>query len=267
MTARTNLRPFAPTRRRGAPGGFWTAIVVFGLGTILGSIALRALQPVLGISPALLVLPQLGPSVGVLGVVLVCKPVAGVTGGGSWWPDVRVLRRVGCGAAVLAAVLALSVVVLAGTGRAVGPPGLGQLGVSLWFFVPLQLLGVCGEELGWRVFLQQHLQTRWPMTAAALAVGTVWAGWHVEYYRFGPLFFGAFWLACVALSVILAHLVHRTGRGALLIAGAFHCLLNLGTLVVLDFSGGELPHMLVLAGTTGGAAVVLAPVGRVRRER
>ncbi len=270
MTARTQHHRTRSSQHPSAPSGFWATIVVFLLGTALGSAALLALQPVLGINPDLLVLTQLGPSVGVLAVALVCKPPAGTTGAGSWWPDARVLRGVACGAVALAGVFALSVAVLACTGRAVRPPGLGQLGVSLWLLVPLQLLGACGEELGWRVFLQRHLQARWSMTVAALVVGTLWAGWHVDYYRFGPLFLGAFWSACMALSVILAQLVRGTGRGALLIAGTFHCMLNLGTLMVFDLSGGELQHMLVLAGTTTVAAVVLAvlaPVLVVRRER
>lgn len=176
------------------------------------------------------------------------------------------LRRVTAGTVVLVGVLALSVAVLACSGRAVRPPGFGELGVSLWLLVPLQLLGACGEELGWRVFLQRHLQTRWPMTVAALVVGTLWAGWHVEYYRFGPVFFSAFWLSCVALSVVLAQLVRGTGRGALLIAGSFHCLLNLGALSVFDFSGGDLHHMLVLAASTIAVTAVVVVLAHARNR-
>lgn len=270
MTACTQHHRIRSSRRLSATRGFRTMIVVFLLGTVLGSAALLALQPLLGINPELLVLAQLGPSVGVLAVVLVCKPPAGATGGGSWMPDVRVLRRVAMGAVVLVGVLTLSVAIVACSGPAMSPPALGQLGASPWLLAPLQLLGACGEELGWRVFLQRHLQTRWPTTVAALGVGTLWAGWHVECYRFGPVFFTSCWLSCVALSVIFAQLVRGTGRGALVIAGSFHCMLNLGTLLVFDFSRGNLHHMLVLVASTTVAAVVLAvlaPVRVVRRER
>ena len=81
-----------------------------------------------------------------------------------------------------------------------GPPllawGLAQLGLmqhaappavlpwsqALALF-PLMILGGGLEELGWRGVAQPALQHRWPLLGACLAVGALWALWHL------PLFF------------------------------------------------------------------------------
>jgi len=50
-------------------------------------------------------------------------------------------------------------------------------------FLPLLILGPLSEELGWRGYALERLQTRWNALTASLIIGVVWALWHL------PLFF------------------------------------------------------------------------------
>lgn len=263
------MRTFADTKRSTtlAQNNFWVSVTVFLLGTWLGAGALLVLQPLTGLSPDLLMLTQFGPSVGVLGVVLVNRVLQRPTiVAASLRPTPLVLRRMGCAVGALVILLGLGAAALAVAGQPVHLHSPGPIGTTLWLLVPLQFLGACGEELGWRGFLQPHLETRWSMTVSALVVGTLWAAWHIEYFASGPVFFGAFWLSCLATSVIMAQLVQGTGGGALLIAATFHCLLNLGTSMVLDISGDDLPTMLALAGSATTVAIAMtAARNRVTR--
>lgn len=263
ITMRTRTEPPASTPSRAGiiMSGFGGVVVVFLLGTWLGSGVLLVLQPMTGLSSDLLMLTQFGPSLGVLAVVLTRRILGRTTTvAASLRPTGLVLPRITMGAAVLVMVFGACVGLLALIGQPVHLPGPEQLGTSLWLLAPLQFVDACGEELGWRAFLHEHLHTRWSSTSAALVVGTLWATWHVDYFRFGLVFFGTFWLSCLAISVVLAQLVRGSGRGALLIAGTFHWLINLGTSMVMDFSAGELPQMLVLAGALMAAAVGLTAI-------
>ena len=86
------------------------------------------------------------------------------------------------------------------------------------------------EEIGWRGVLQPLAQRRMGPLAAALAVGAVWAVWHL------PAFFlsgtpqsgwalGPFLLGTVALGVIAGVLLNA-GRGSILWPALFHWQVN-----------------------------------------
>jgi membrane protease YdiL (CAAX protease family) len=129
----------------------------------------------------------------------------------------------------------------------------GSLGEPFWLIVIAQLVGACGEELGWRSFLQPHLQQRYSPVYSALIVGILWATWHVEYYGDGPLFFAAFVVMAIAISVILAELIR--GVSSLAVAGVFHWLVNLAVLLLLNFANGDLTDVTALAAGFFVAAV------------
>ncbi|MFF7637300.1 CPBP family intramembrane glutamic endopeptidase [Kitasatospora sp. NPDC008050] len=246
---------------------------MFTIATWLGAGALLALQPVVHLDPQLLMLPQFGPSIGVL-VVLAARrrktrtepyrpapaPVVSLRVTRS------VLARVGVGAGLLGAVFALCLGALPLAGRPVHLAGPGSFAHPFWLIAALQLLGACGEELGWRVFLQRHLETRLPRVLSAAVVGVLWGTWHVQYYAFGLAFVTAFLVMTVAVSVVMGELIGGAGAGALLVAGAFHWLLNLGTLTLLDCEQGSLVNMVILAGGSVLAAISVHQVaGRYRR--
>jgi hypothetical protein len=54
---------------------------------------------------------------------------------------------------------------------------------QLGSFLPLLILGPLSEEIGWRGYALERLQTRWNALTSSLMVGLVWGLWHL------PLFF------------------------------------------------------------------------------
>jgi membrane protease YdiL (CAAX protease family) len=94
----------------------------------------------------------------------------------------------------------------------------------------LSTLGQAGEEVGWRGYLLPRLTAHTGLAWASLAVGGIWATWHL------PLFFmpGAgtngqsfplYVLQVTAYSVALAWLYWRTG-GSLLLTMFMHAAFN-----------------------------------------
>ncbi|MFZ1947000.1 MAG: CPBP family intramembrane glutamic endopeptidase [bacterium] len=94
-------------------------------------------------------------------------------------------------------------------------------------------VGPLGEEMGWRGFLQSHLQGRARPITVALVVGLVWALWHLPVFRFAEFRNGLDWSHFVVLYPIstiltafaMGHL-WRWSNGSLFIAMCFHAVLN-----------------------------------------
>lgn len=108
-----------------------------------------------------------------------------------------------------------------------------------------QLAGACGEEIGWRCFLQPLLRTRFGTLASSVTVGVVWGAWHVPVFAQAPAYAAGFLVATVAMSVVLGVALDRTGGPyRLLLAGGFHTLVNLGLLLFLDEESGAVTPML-----------------------
>ncbi len=63
-------------------------------------------------------------------------------------------------------------------------------------------VGPLGEEMGWRGFLQSHLQGRAGPITVALIVGLVWAFWHLPVFRFADFRNGLYWSHFVVLYPI-----------------------------------------------------------------
>ena len=100
--------------------------------------------------------------------------------------------------------------------------------VQLPSVLPLLVLGPLSEELGWRGYAQDRLQTRWSPLLASLIVGAAWALWHL------PLFFMpgtsqhelampfiGFFFGIVSMSVAFGWLHNHTG-GSVWMAIFFH---------------------------------------------
>lgn len=97
-------------------------------------------------------------------------------------------------------------------------------------FIPLIIIGPLSEELGWRGYLSIKLQQRWNALTASIAVGIVWALWHL------PLFFMVgtsqhelhipflgFMVGTSAISVLMTW-VNNNSRNSLWAAIFFHWL-------------------------------------------
>ncbi|GAA2350091.1 CPBP family glutamic-type intramembrane protease [Streptomyces cuspidosporus] len=126
--------------------------------------------------------------------------------------------------------------------------------------VVAQLVGACGEEIGWRCFFQPLLRTRFGPLAASAAVGVVWGVWHVQVFAQAPAYAAGFLLATVAMSVVLGLGLERVRANRLLLAGGFHTLINLGMLLFMDEESGAVLPMVLF-----GAACLVAAVPWVRR--
>ena len=249
---------------RARPGGknqqkvsVWPTLWLYLVVTWLAAGGLKVLQPATHLSTQVLTITQFAPSIGVLVVLATHRGAALRIWQG---PAVATLRRIAAGVGVLAGVFGLGLAGLAVTGRAIQLTSPGSLGEPFWLIAVAQLVGACGEELGWRSFLQPHLQQRYSPVVSALIVGILWGTWHVEYFSDGLLFVVIFVAMAMAISVILAELTR--GVSSLAVAGVFHWLLNLAVLLLLNFANGGLADVTALAAGFVLAAVVLWSWGR-----
>jgi uncharacterized protein len=119
--------------------------------------------------------------------------------------------------------------------------------------------GSTGEELGWRGFLLPRLRARIGATGGAIAMGLLWASWHVPaFYTPGmPHRFMPMWpmLTLIALfGVFLGGLFYRAGDSVLPTMAA-HISLN----VILGIGGVNLSSV----GFWMTMAVLTAPIAAV----
>ncbi|MFE6750825.1 CPBP family intramembrane glutamic endopeptidase [Kitasatospora purpeofusca] len=256
---RTRTRQEQPGPDRGAP---WKAEAgVFLAVAFLGAGALGAVQPATGVPTEVVQLTQFGPAAAVLAVALL-------------WPErirarlagtVRAARDTawaGPGrnhAGLLLLLTAPLIITLAagacalldGDARLTEPRSLAH---PFALIVLAQLIGACGEELGWRCYLQPLLRTRFGPLAAPVAVGLLWGAWHVQVFAQRPGYAAGFLLATVAMSVVLGLASEELRSHRLLFAGGFHTLVNLGMLLTMDEEDGTVLPMALF----GGACLLAA---------
>ncbi len=94
--------------------------------------------------------------------------------------------------------------------------------------LPLLVLGPISEEIGWRGFALDRLQTRWSALISGLIIGVVWSLWHLPLFfmigtsQFELKFpFIGFMLGLTSTSVIYSWL-HNRARGSIWMAIFFH---------------------------------------------
>jgi hypothetical protein len=132
-------------------------------------------------------------------------------------------------AAVLVVILATmgQLVIISLTGQAFDMTlFVAQLGSLL----PLLIIGPLSEEIGWRGYALDRLQTKWNALVSSLIVGLVWGLWH------GPLFamvgtsyhelaipFVGFLVGMMAVSILFTWL-HNNTAGSIWTAIFFHWL-------------------------------------------
>ncbi len=115
--------------------------------------------------------------------------------------------------------------------------GLSEGVPSLWVALPaLVLYGLVlvpfFEEPGWRGFALPRMQKSWGPLGAAVALGGVWALWHLPNFFIpgSPHYgmpFGGFLISIVSLSVLMTWLYNAT-RGSVLISMVMHGSVVLG---------------------------------------
>ncbi len=129
--------------------------------------------------------------------------------GAGWW-----FMLAGVGPCV-----ATSIALLIARSAGDGAPFVASSAVPM--MIVLQVItGAAGEELGWRGFLLPRLGERFGETTAALAMGVLWALWHLPAFFFPgmphqmmPLVSNLLFTACV--GIFLALIFNRTGASVL----------------------------------------------------
>lgn len=100
-----------------------------------------------------------------------------------------------------------------------------RFGAGPWYIIPLAIAFStpfqAGEEIGWRGYALPRLAARFGLARASLLLGAVWGCWHLPQFfiRDADTYRQSFWVFVIgvtSLSVILAWLWERTGRGLLL---------------------------------------------------
>lgn len=147
-----------------------------------------------------------------------------------------------------------------------------QLGSS----IPLLVLGPLSEELGWRGYALDRLQTRWNALVSSLIVGVMWALWHLPLFfmvgtsqkEWGIPFMG-FAMGVTALSVLFTWLHNNTG-GSVWAAIFFHWVYTYAAGVVASgVPRSPLYNWLEYLPYVAAAAVVTAAwgPGTLRRKQ
>lgn len=170
------------------------------------------------------------------------------------------------------AIVAVSLAVAVVTGTTPEFPWAGNpIVLPIAFVFVLLLGGPIQEEFGWRGYLLDPLQARLTALGAGLAVGIVWAVWHLPlfyipsetiYYR-NP--FLGFAVSITLLSVLLTWVYNNT-NGCLLPVLLLHTAFNWsqGMFPILDSDPASLTMVVLLAAAAGAAVVHAGPRRLVR---
>ncbi|MDE0588845.1 CPBP family intramembrane metalloprotease [Halocynthiibacter sp. C4] len=123
------------------------------------------------------------------------------------------------------------------------------------------LLGPLGEELGWRGFMQEHLTPQFGWLVASLAVGLVWAVWHLPLWAIdsphAKISLPAFLVHVMLYSVIIGAAYTLSG-GSILPAILLHLTLNLASNLAVNvgyrepsswFHASMLPYAILAIGS------------------
>ncbi|MEV0157738.1 type II CAAX endopeptidase family protein [Micromonospora sp. NPDC050686] len=257
----TPSQAYEESRRGAAHPRMPLVVLWFYLVTCVAAGLFGLVQPALAIDPVIIQFNQFGPAVGVLAVLLAWR---------GWRPPLatgfglsrHVLIRLVVLVVLVGVIFAVFVGIteLAGVSRHGLRPG--QLPHPFWLILAAQLIGACGEEFGWRCFLQPYLRARFGVVSSGTLVGLLWGVWHVQVFSRGPVFTAGFLAMAVALSIILAALQEQSRHGILIIAGGFHMLVNIGMLLLTNDSDGDAVQLSLTAACVLTACGVLLVAAR-----
>jgi len=96
------------------------------------------------------------------------------------------------------------------------------------FIYTLLLCGPLGEEPGWRGFALPRLQAKYGSIAASVALGLLWAGWHLPLWWIvqpTPCAFPLYVAGAVLMTFLFTWLFNHT-RGSVFISLIFHASLS-----------------------------------------
>ena len=193
-------------------------VVVFYVLAFVLTMVLGGLQEAAGLDYAVVTLPQWGPGLAALLMLILFR-----RDGLRLSLGLRGVRP----ALLLGALLAP--VAVGGVLFALLRPAAAVLPAPWWTMLPGLALGALGEELGWRGYLHKRLDPHLrPLVSSAL-VGVLWALWHVGLYQNGPVYMLFMVVLMIAYSVVIYALTAGAGFNVW-VAMLFHLGINLANL-------------------------------------
>lgn len=199
-------------------------ILVFYLLAFVFTFVLGGTQQALGIDPLLSALPQWGPGLAGLAMLLIFRKdqhrlnfrLKGVPPAKFLWAVLLPL---------LAAVVVFPIVWFTRMGFRFQI----DLSTPLPLFLASLALGALGEEIGWRGYLHARLDREHRPLVSCLIVGVMWALWHVGFYQNGALYVLAGVVLLTAVTFTMYALLREMDFN-LWVASAFHFGVNLANL-------------------------------------
>ena len=201
--------------------------VFYGI-TFVFTIILSVIQQALGIDAEKIVLPQFGPGLAVLVMVMVFRGdnVQFTIS----FKGIPFLKYLGA----ISIPIVVSTILFIIYRQYISPISIPHTNVSS-FVIMLSgmLLGAFGEELGWRGYLQNMLSRRRNGLIAFLLVGVLWGLWHVGNYQNGSTYMLFFVFSTIGYSAVIAWLLQGTNYNVVL-ACLFHFAVNAGFYILKD---------------------------------
>ncbi len=183
--------------------------------------ALSGFLYLLGVfTPSLVALALIARADGRTGTLTLLRRTVKWSAGARWY-----VFAVGYMAAIKLAV-ALLLRIATGAWPAFGQEPVYIMAIAIVFSTPIQ----AGEEIGWRGYALPRLSERLGLSSASLAVGVIWACWHLPFFFISGTdksgqSFPVYLLSVTALSVAMAWLYWRTDR-SLLLTMLMHAAIN-----------------------------------------
>ncbi len=228
--------------------------VFYGI-TFIFTIILAIVQQALSIDAEKIVLPQFGPGLAALVMVMVfrgdnVKFTISFKG-------IPFLKYLGA----ISIPIVVSIILFLIYNQFIRPITIPLANASsLTIMLGGMLLGAFGEELGWRGYLQSVLSSRLNGLIAFLLVGVLWGLWHVGNYQNGPTYMLFFVLSTIGYSAVMAWLLQGTNYNVVL-ACLFHFAVNAGFFMLKDALADI--RLVALNGFVWmGAAVVIVALNR-----
>jgi membrane protease YdiL (CAAX protease family) len=131
---------------------------------------------------------------------------------------------------------------------------------SLMIMFGGMLLGAFGEELGWRGYAQNLLERQQNGLIAFLLVGVLWGLWHVGIFQNGPTYMLFYVFSTIGYSAVMAWLLQGTNYNVVL-ACLFHFAVNAGFYMLKD-ALADIRLVAMNGFVWMGAAVVIVALNR-----
>jgi membrane protease YdiL (CAAX protease family) len=230
---------------------FWR-VVSFYILALAFTVLIGGLQQGTRFYQEILILPQLGPGLAALLMMLLFrKDGHRLTIVGRKTPASRYVLAALIPVGVAVAVFIINRLIFDNL-------SLEDVKATPWIWLLWMPFGAFGEELGWRGYLHKRLGARAAGFTSSLIVGVMWALWHVGLYQNGPIYMAFSVLLITSYAVVIYALVGDSEYNVV-VATAFHLMINVTNLLYINIIN-EVSFVMVHSIVWGATAflVVLA---------